>query len=538
MFGSAKNLLSYLPRRLFASPICRLKSSAKKAGNGFLAGSLALSVCIVPVLPNGAKSEGFTPVATNKSNDTYHASVLRIPANASFPVARNVKIGMNKSLLVELPVEVRDVLVSNPKMVEAVVSSSNRVYLIGMQMGQANAFLFDKNGTQILTLEISVERDTLALKRLLKRLIPGSDIKIELLNDTIVLTGSVRTPGDASRAAKLAARFVTRPGEDDKIYDKKVINMLSVGAKEQVLLKVTVAEMDRNMLKQMGINLGANLSIGKFAYDMLTNNAFPLTGAALAADAFASQIINNSNATVGGSSQSLVKGSGFGTTYSGKSQASAAVRLLERNGLAHTLAEPTLTAISGETASFQAGGEFPIPVSQDDGKISIEWKKFGVGLSFTPMVLAEERISLKISTEVSDLTDEGAVQLNTFSVKALEVRRTDTTVELPSGGGLVISGLISKQTRQNIDGIPGAKNLPVLGKLFRSKDFKKNETELVVLVTPYLVNPIATPKIARPDDGFAPASDLESKLLGHLNRVYRSPQGGFKDAEDYGFIVE
>ena len=213
---------------------------------------------------------------------------------------------------------------------------------------------------------------------------------------------------------------------------------------------------------------------------------------------------------------------------------------MERDGLVRTLAEPNLTAVSGETAKFLAGGEFPIPVVDSDGKLSVTFKEFGVGLAFTPVVMSEGRISLKIETEVSELTDAGAVTLSNISIPALKKRQAKSTVELPSGGSLAIAGLISDDTRQNIDGFPGLKDVPMLGTLFRSRDFTKNETELVVIVTPYMVRPTARQNLARPDDGLAPASDLKANFLGHLNRVYGKgrelPPGGLKG--DYGFIVE
>jgi pilus assembly protein CpaC len=205
------------------------------------------------------------------------------------------------------------------------------------------------------------------------------------------------------------------------------------------------------------------------------------------------------------------------------------------------LAEPTLTTISGETATFLAGGEFPIPVAQQLDQITIEFKKFGIGLSFTPVVMSEGLISLKISTEVSELSQEGAVVLDRISIPALKVRRAETVVELPSGGSLVIAGLLSDQSRQAISGYPGLKNLPVIGALFRSRDFQKRETELVIVVTPFVVKPVARSQLAMPDDGFAWASDVNSDLLGQMNRIYgrdpeRAPVGQF--VGDVGFIVE
>ena len=222
------------------------------------------------------------------------------------------------------------------------------------------------------------------------------------------------------------------------------------------------------------------------------------------------------------------------------------LRALEQDGLLHTLAEPNLTAISGETANFLAGGEFPIPVSQTSGTgqdptITVVFKPFGVGLAFTPVVMSEGRISLKVSTEVSELTNDGAVRLSGFFIPALKVRRAETMMELPSGGSLVMAGLLSDQSKQALSGFPGLKNIPVLGALFRSRDYLKNETELVIIVTPYVVNPVARQQLAQPDDGFGWASDVNSDVIGQMNRVYgrhpeRAPVGRFDG--DVGFIVE
>jgi pilus assembly protein CpaC len=217
-----------------------------------------------------------------------------------------------------------------------------------------------------------------------------------------------------------------------------------------------------------------------------------------------------------------------------------ALRALERDGLIKTLAEPNLTAISGESAKFLAGGEFPIPLVDSQGQTTVTYKEFGVGISFTPTVLSEGRISLKIESEVSELTDQGAVTLTLISIPALKVRRANSTIELPSGGSLALAGLIADNVRQNIDGFPGLKDVPVLGTLFRSRDFIKQETELVVIVTPYLVKPVSRQELARPLDGLGEASDRKANFLGYLNKIYGTesvaPVGDLKG--DYGFIVE
>jgi pilus assembly protein CpaC len=225
----------------------------------------------------------------------------------------------------------------------------------------------------------------------------------------------------------------------------------------------------------------------------------------------------------------------------GGSQISHAIRALERDGLMRTLAEPTLTAISGESAKFLAGGEFPVPMVDPQGGVSVTFKEFGVGVAFTPTVMSEGRISLKIETEVSELTSQGGVQLNGLSIPGLNKREAKSTVELPSGGSLALAGLISDDVRQNIDGFPGLKDVPVLGTLFRSRDYIKEETELVVIVTPYLVKPVSRQELGTPADGLAEATDLKGMFLGHFNRIYghnpaAAPVSDLKG--DYGFIVE
>nr|RAV91185.1 hypothetical protein DBT45_09275 [Aerococcus tenax] len=305
--------------------------------------------------------------------------------------------------------------------------------------------------------------------------------------------------------------------------------MLSIDGKEQVMLKVTVAEMQRNVIKQLGVNLSTADDIGNFALRLSTLNPFSIQGAA----------IGGLSSTAPNQTTGVTQASGFNTS---KTSIQGAIQALEENGLVRTLAEPTLTAISGENAKFLAGGEFPIPVSKDlQGNITVQYKPFGVGLAFTPVVMSEGRISLKISTEVSELTTTGAIQSQGLSIPGLHVRRAETTLELPSGGSLVMAGLLSDQTKQNIDGVPGAKDLPVLGALFRSRDYQKNETELVVIVTPYIVDPTNRKNIALPTDGYAPASDLDTVLMGKLNATYGVNRDAPMDRKlegPVGFVVD
>ncbi len=515
--------------------------------------------------------------------DVSQHSVLTIPHNATFPLTKKVAISNGKSFLVQFPFELKDVLVSDPQKVDAVVQSADRVFLIAKKAGQTNAFFFDTNGQQVLTVEVTVGVDLTSLDQLLKRLIPGSNVKSEIAGKALVLVGSVRTPLDSNRAADIAEQFAEantelissagntqsqgpngssttssttvfqlQPGGNNGggSAAKKVINLLAVEGEEQVMLKVTVAEVQRSLLKQFGINLGAAINAGNFSTALLTANALPLTAAAglgglpvpgiSTAGAGAGALSNFNSGPVNANALPFGNSGLAGVADLGGSRISHAIRALERDGLIKTLAEPNLTAISGESAKFLAGGEYPVPVVDSSGQISVVYREFGIGVTFTPIVLSEGRISLKIGTSVSELSNQGAVQISNLSIPALRTRKAESTVELPSGGSLAMAGLLSEDTRQNVDGFPGLKDLPVLGTLFRSRDFIKQETELVVIVTPYLVRPASRQQLGRPLDGLADASDMKANFLGHLNRIYGrgqpQPAGDLKG--DYGFIVE
>ena len=497
-----------------------------------------------------------------------HQSFIKISDSEPTPVRKNLKIGLGKSILIEFPRDVRDVMVSNPSAVDAVVLSSNRVFLLARKIGEANAFFFDTNGDQFATMELYIERETAALESLLNRTIPGSTIKVEMMNQTVVLTGRVKNPTDAVRAGNIARQFATveyevlakegAEGASVKKFDKSdtetVINMLIVEAEEQVMLKVTVAEVQRSLMKQMGINLGGVINAGNFSTTLLTENALPLTAAAglgklpIFGQQHKARPATGLRSALGmicgyntGPAPNSFGNSGLTSGWAGQNGGiNGAMRMLERDGLIRTLAEPNLTAVSGESAKFLAGGEYPVPVVDTLGALSVQYKEFGVGLAFTPIVLSEGRISLKIETEVSELTTQGAVTLSGISIPALKKRQAKSTVELPSGGTLALAGLISDDTRQNIDGLPGAKDIPIIGALFRSRDYIKNETELVVIVTPYLVKPTSRQELATPADGLIAATDMRANFLGQLNRIYGKseapPAGDLKG--DYGFIVE
>jgi pilus assembly protein CpaC len=519
------------------------------------------AACAWPAAANGDR--------TSARQIEQAGSVLHI-ATRNGPTTRKVSLGSGKSMMVEFGFDLRDVLVADPERVDAVVQTSNRVFLIAKKNGQTNAFFFDANGDRVLTLEISVGADLTGIDDLLKRLIPGSQIKTEVAGDAIVLTGSVRSPADSNRASVIASKFTADSIEvgmspmggmagggaqgggnngggngngqkqSSSSSGQRVINLLAVEAEEQVMLRVVVAEVQRDTMKQFGVNIGAVINEGNFTTAILSANGLPLTGPALGNLPIPGVIpgtgglVNNLDAAGSGS----VKNSGIAGVQGGvgKNQLSHALRALERDGLIKTLAEPNLTAISGEPAKFLAGGEIPFVtgIDRETGARTVEYKEFGVQLAFTPVVLSEGRISLKIDTAVSEIAEFIG------DVPVLNKRQARTTVELPSGGSLALAGLISEDTRQNIDGFPGLKDMPVLGTLFRSRDYQKKETELVVIVTPYTVRPTARKELSAPTDGLGAATDREANFLGHINKVYGresvQPPGDLKG--DYGYIVE
>ena len=430
--------------------------------------------------------------------------------------ARAVTVGLNKSVLIELPGDVREVVISNPAVVEAVVRTARRVHLLGQQIGQATASFIAQDGRQMLTLDIAVERDLASVAAIIRRLMSDADVHLEAMNDNIVVTGSVANPLDATRIADIAGRFVAKR--------EQVLNMLNVEAKEQVLLRVSVVEMNRSIIRRLGIDVQEALASGNVAAVKIAETAFPVTGGMIAGAALD---------TVAGTLRGPASGTLFaGGWNNGKARIDAVIQALERNGLARTLAEPNLTSVSGETAKFLAGGEYPVPVGSDKDGTTIVFKPFGVALSFTPVVLSEGRISLNIATEVSELTSEGAVMVNEISVPALKVRRASSTLELASGASLVMAGLISSQMRRNVDGLPGLRNLPVLGSLFSSEDFVRSETELVVIVTPILVR--GTERAALSAPGGTEMPDLPALAANSAPSSNALTGAG----QDFGFIIE
>jgi len=460
------------------------------------------------------------PVLSPVVASDYRAAAPVAAASADGQMnARFLALGIGKSIVIDLPRDIKDVLVADPKIANAVVRSAQRAYIIGAAVGQTNIVFFDSAGQQIAAYDIAVKRDLNGVRAALKQTMPGSDIQIEGVGDGVMLTGSVSSPVEAQQAGDLAARLAG--GAD------KVVNSIVVRGRDQVMLKVTVAEVARSIIKQMGIDLSASMNYGNTAVTFNNTNPFTANGAP------------------------LVSGNQIQTSFGSTPSVTATIRAMESAGVVRTLAEPNLTAISGESATFIAGGEFPIPTgvtcqTTASGAVgqcapSIAFKKFGISLNFTPVVLTEGRISLRVMTEVSEVSNDNSINIGGLTVPSIKTRRAETTLEIPSGGSMAMAGLIQDQTKQAINGLPGLSTLPVLGSLFRSRDFVNNQTELMVIVTPYIVRAVAQKDLSRPDDGFAAASDPQADLLGSINRIYGGP-GRVEPAQNYrgtyGFITD
>jgi pilus assembly protein CpaC len=427
-------------------------------------------------------------------------------------MSRNIEMGVGRSIVVDLPRDAKEVFVANPAVANAVVRSARKLFVIGVAAGSTTIMALDAEGRQIAALEMQIGREPGLLQRMLKLSIPNADIRAAQIGDSIVLTGMVETVLEAQKAVDIAKGFVGNSAVASTAVEGKVVNSLSIRGKDQVMLKVTIAEINRQMLKQLGVRLDGSWDIsGKLIGGSIGSAA----GSALAAGAGNLAGLSNSvpnNAANGGPGQVI------------------RINALERHGLMRTLAEPTLTAISGETAKFMAGGEIPVPVAEEQvtgssvTRVTFSYKPYGVMLNFTPTVLSEGRISLSIATEVTDIDESSAnsrsVGTSGARLPAFRNRKAYTTIELPSGGSLVTAGLIQQTSRQAINGLPGLMNLPILGSLFRSRDFVREETELMILVTPYIAKPSGPKELSRPDDGFLDATDTSAVLMGRINKVY------------------
>ncbi len=427
--------------------------------------------------------------------------------------AQLINLPRGSSMAIDLPSDARDVIVPNPMVAEAMLHSPRRITIIGLQPGETDAVVLDASGRTILSLRVRVDAGVSALQDTLSRVMPGSQVRAEAVNDSIILTGPVSSPGEADRAAQVARAFVSAP--------ERVINMMTIAGSDQVMVRARVIEVQRTAIKQLGLDVSTVLSSVGDGLSFTQAATFGVSGSQLGGG-----VLNFADSAVNGS------------------QVDTSIRAFERAGLVRILAEPNLTSVNGENAEFLAGGEFPVPVGRSvdstTGQVTIgvEFKPFGVRLAFRPIVLSEGRISLQLSTEVSELTTAGSFTLggtadDALVIPALNVRRASSTVELPSGGSMMIAGLLREDTRQNIDQLPGIGSLPVLGALFRSRDYLSGETELVIIIEAYIVSPTSPGRMQTPADGLVIANDAQTLLFGQLNQQFRRP--GDPAAADSGW---
>ena len=435
-----------------------------------LALSFALtSLPVITTLPAAASDLDFTQTGTTQPDD---GSFLRI--------------GLGKSAVLKLPATAKDVIVGDPNVVDVVIRNKNTAYLFGRSPAQTNLFFFDANGQEILHLDLEVTLDGKGLKKLIDRTIPGNNITVDTTGMSVVLRGTVNSAVESKMAEELAAKIVG--GEAN------IVNAMKIAEGDQVMLKVKVVEIKRDILKELGVDLNAAFSVNNFGLALATSN--PVASSFLGASG----------------------------SYSGSNlNVDAVLTAMETDGVVRTLAEPNLTAVSGAAAKFHAGGEYPYTVcdystSSNGRYCSVYFKPYGVSLDFTPTVLSENRISLQIKTEISEL---GSVAAS--GEPSLDTRQAQTVVEIPSGGAMMLAGLIKDVSTQELKGTPGLQKLPILGSLFRSRAYQHNQSELAVIVTPYIVNPVHESDLATPADRFNDPTDRQSLLFGRLNKTYGTP---------------
>lgn len=451
------------------SPLASRRTGLRRSGSSAAAFLTSFALAASP----------FAGLQTNMA----HAGDLDYTQGLQADDSSYLRIGLSKTAVIKLPAAVKDVVVGDPLVVDVVIRNKTTAYLFGRSAAQTNIFFFDANGQEVLHLDLEVTLDSKAVKKLIDRTLPGNNIQVDTTGNNVVLKGTAANAVESRTAEELAEKVVGK--------EASIVNTLKIAEGDQVMLKVKVVELKRSVMKQLGINLTGNVGLGQFGV------GFNAGGDGGTATGIFDDIIDSAGARV-----------------------RLDVNALESEGLATTLAEPNLTAISGAPARFHAGGEFPYRVCSTDRNgtdCTIEFKPFGVSLDFTPTVLSEGRISLTIRTEVSEL---GQIL---GGVPSIDTRNAQTSVEIPSGGSMMLAGLIKDVTSQDLDGTPGLRKLPIFGALFNSRSYQKNQSELVVIVTPYIVNPVREAALATPTDGFNEPTDRQGLLFGRLNKVYGTP---------------
>ncbi len=418
----------------------------------------------------------------------------------------NVTLSVGSGRLVRLSSPMADLFVADPTIADVQVRSPTQIYIFGKGAGETTVYATAKGGGTVYSANVRVGTNIASVGTMLNLAMPEAQITATPMNGLVLLTGTVLAPGDVEEAQRLVQAFV---GDGTQ-----VVSRLKTATPMQVSLHVKIAEVSRDLVKQIGVNMMNRDASGGFLFGIAQGRNFGTI---------------TTDATTGAVTYNLDKlGTAAGTTLAGAGRFlgmdfATALDLAETDGLVTTLAEPNLTALSGETASFLAGGEIPIPISEGLGAVSINYKQYGVSLAFTPTVLSDGRISLRVRPEVSQLSSAGSIKLNGYEIPGISTRRAETTVELGSGQSFMIGGLLSNTHNNSIDKAPGLGDLPILGALFRSTNFRRSESELVIVVTPYLVKPVSAGQIALPTDGYKAPNDVERVLLG---KTFSGQSGG------------
>ena len=405
--------------------------------------------------------------------------------------ANDIVVSIGRGQLVTVNGRMADIFIANEAVADVQVKSTNQIYVFGKTGGETTVYASDPGGNVIWSANVRVGSNIDSIDQMLQLAMPEAQIATATMNNTVLLTGTVAAPEDAAEAERLVAAFVGP--------ETNVISRLKLTTPLQVNLQVKFAEVSRSLVRALGANLTTKDTTGGFKF-----------GLARGRSAFTYDDAGNVNGFENADQKTAIGAfipRVLGLDIAGVLDAAETV------GLVSTLSQPNLTPLSGETADFLAGGEFPIPISSGLGSVSIEYKNYGVSLAYTPTVLSNGRISIRVRPEVSELSAQGAVTVEGFDIPALTTRRAETTVELGSGQSFMIAGLLSNNSQSVIEKTPGVGDLPILGNLFRSNSYRKGETELVIVVTPYLVEPVDAKRIALPTDGFRSASELERLLL-------------------------
>ena len=432
---------------------------------------------------------------------------------------RSLVLPIGKAAIIELPRAASDIIVSDPALIEAVVRTPRRVYVMARAAGQANIFFLDGRDQQILTLDVRIDQDTAVIEDMIERLLPNARIRAESANGTVVLSGTADTPADAQRALDIATRFVLGGGAEGggggggEGGVSPVMNMIEVREPGQVMLKVRILEMQRSLIRQLGINLDGVAQLDEAQLQFFTNNGLGTGG---------------------------LNGTGRFSGIGEISPINAALNAFEQNGLVKTLAEPSLVATSGAEAEFFAGGSVGFPIVQVQNNTAVttaEFRPFGVELKFQPVVRSKGAISVTLATSVSDVNRA----LGVGDIPGFLQRAATTTIDLPSGASFAIAGLLQEDIQETVEGVPALKEAPVLGQLFRSQNFQSRQTELVIIATPYLVEPSTLAELTDPGEGFVPPTMVQQALLGQLEVAYGVHRRASAEARlqgPLGFILD